>query len=130
VRFRGVVALLGRFPALAGLDLDVHAGEVVLLKGPNGAGKTTLLRCCAGLVPIDSGEATVLGCDLRRDRRSVRRMVGLLGHSTSLYDDLTALENVRFWGAAAGIRSPDAGAALERLGVTGRLAELPVGRMS
>ena len=50
VRFRSAVSLLGRFPALAGVDLDVARGEVVLLQGPNGAGKTTLLRACAGLV--------------------------------------------------------------------------------
>ena len=64
VRFRSAVSLLGRFPALAGVDLDVEAGEIVLLHGPNGAGKTTLLRACAGLVAIGSGEAMVLGHDL------------------------------------------------------------------
>ena len=61
VQLRGAVTLLGRFPALAGIDLEVAAGEVVLLRGPNGAGKTTLLRCCAGLVPLARGEARVLG---------------------------------------------------------------------
>src|SRR5439155_13374094 len=89
VRFRSAVCLLGRFPALAGVDLDVAAGEVVLLEGPNGAGKTTLLRTCAGLLPIASGIAEVLGNDLSRDRRGVRRRVGLLGHAGFLYDDLT-----------------------------------------
>src|SRR5919199_4091733 len=81
VHFRAAVSLLGRFPALAGVDLDVAAGEIVLLQGPNGAGKTTLLRACAGLVAVTSGEAEVLGSDLRRDRRAVRRRVGLLGHA-------------------------------------------------
>jgi len=52
VRLRSVVALLGRFPALAGVDLDVDAGEIVLVTGPNGAGKTTLLRAIARLVPF------------------------------------------------------------------------------
>jgi heme ABC exporter ATP-binding subunit CcmA len=130
VHLRGVVALLGRFPALAGVDLDVRTGEVVLLKGPNGAGKSTLLRVCAGLVPVSAGTASVLGCDLRRDARGVRRRVGLLGHATSLYDDLTAAENVRFWAAAAGLRDADPVAALDRVGVGGRLADLPVGRLS
>ncbi len=59
VRLRSAVCLLGRFPALAGVDLDVDAGEIVLLAGPNGAGKTTLLRLIAGLVPLYSGEAEV-----------------------------------------------------------------------
>src|SRR5204863_9989076 len=92
VRFRAAVSLLGRFPALAGVDLDVATGEVELVQGPNGAGKTTLLRACAGLVPVVDGEATVLGHDLRRDRRSVRRHVALLGHATGLYDDLTVAD--------------------------------------
>src|ERR1700712_5787800 len=90
VRFRAAVCLLGRFPALAGVDLDVAAGEIVLLQGPNGAGKTTLLRACAGLVPIVEGSAEVLGVDLVADRRPVRPLVGLLGHATGLYDDLSA----------------------------------------
>src|ERR671932_1771617 len=102
VHFRAAVSLIGRFPALAGVDLDVGAGEIVLLQGPNGAGKTTLLRACAGLVAITSGEAEVLGCDLRRDRRAVRRRVGLLGHATFLYDDLTVADNLRFSARAAG----------------------------
>src|SRR3954453_5163429 len=81
VRFRAAISLLGRFPALAGVDLDVDRGEIVLLQGPNGAGKTTLLRACAGLVAIAQGEAVVLGCDLTVDRRAIRRRVGLLGHA-------------------------------------------------
>ena len=100
VRFRAAVCLLGRFPALAGVDLDVAAGEIVLLQGPNGAGKTTLLRACAGLVAVTEGEAEVLGVDLVADRRPVRPLVGLLGHQTGLYDDLTVAENVRFWSRA------------------------------
>ena len=72
VHLHAAVSLLGRFPALAGVDLDVAGGEVVLVQGPNGAGKTTLLRACAGLVPIVDGEATVLGHDLRKDRRDMR----------------------------------------------------------
>ena len=79
VSLSGVVALLGRFPALAGIDLTVERGEVVLLQGPNGAGKTTVLRLCAGLLRVESGRAAVLGHDLASDRRSVRRRVGLLG---------------------------------------------------
>lgn len=84
VRFRSAVSLLGRFPALAGVDLDVARGEIVLIQGPNGAGKTTLLRACAGLVGIASGEAEVLGHDLRGERRAVRRRVALLGHTGAL----------------------------------------------
>ncbi|MFP5318399.1 MAG: heme ABC exporter ATP-binding protein CcmA [Acidimicrobiia bacterium] len=130
VRFRAAVSLLGRFPALAGVDLDVAAGEIVLLRGPNGAGKTTLLRACAGLVGITSGEAEVLGCDLVRDRRAVRRRVGLLGHATFLYDELTVADNLRFAARAAGRPAAEGAAAMERLALAGRLRDLPVAKLS
>jgi len=132
VHLRGAVALLGRFPALAGIDLDVVAREIVLLRGPNGAGKTTLLRLCAGLLPLTRGEGHVLGHDLsdRRSARGVRRRVGLLGHATGLYDDLTVAENVGFWGRAAGASSGEVAEALAACGLTGRLADVPVARCS
>lgn len=130
VHLRSAVALIGRFPALAGADLDVVPGEIVLLRGPNGAGKTTLLRVCAGLVPVVDGTAEVLGCDLRADRSAVRRRVGLLGHATHLYDDLSVTENVDFWARASGADRADGRAALDRLGVAARLHDLPVRALS
>jgi len=130
VRLRSAVCLLGRFPALAGADLDVAAGEVVLLQGPNGAGKTTLLRALAGLLPVVSGEALVLGHDLRRDRRAVRGLVGLVGHADALYDDLDVRDNARFWARAGGRSVNDADCALVRLGVGERLLDVPAGRLS
>lgn len=130
VHLHRAVALIGRFPALAGADLDVDPGEIVLLRGPNGAGKTTLLRVCAGLVSVTSGDAVVLGRDLVADRTAVRRRVGLLGHSTFLYDDLTVTENLDFWSRAAGASVADGRAALDRLGVAERLHALPVQALS
>jgi heme ABC exporter ATP-binding subunit CcmA len=130
VHLRDAVALLGRFPALAGIDLDVGRGEIVLLRGPNGAGKTTVLRVCAGLVPVVRGEATVLGHDLRHNVRAVRRRVGLLGHATGLFDDLTVADNVTFWGRAYRAGRPDIEAALRLVGLSGRLRDVPVGRLS
>jgi len=121
VELRGVVAVLGRFPALAGLDLTVAVGETVLVQGPNGGGKSTLLRLCAGLVVPTRGEARVLGFDLVVERHAVRRRVGLLGHATGLYDDLTVAENVIFWARAAGLglaAEARANWALGRLGWT------------
>jgi ABC-type branched-subunit amino acid transport system ATPase component len=124
------VALLGRFPALAGVDLDVDRRRIVLLRGANGAGKTTLLRALAGLVPISSGDAVVLGVDLRIDRQSVRHRVGLLAHGTGLYDELSVADNVRFWTLAAGADLADAESAMARLGLDGRLSDVSVGRLS
>jgi heme ABC exporter ATP-binding subunit CcmA len=115
---RSAVCLLGRFPALAGADLDVEQGEVVLLTGPNGAGKTTLLRLVAGLARLHSGSASVLGHDLARDPRGARRRLALVGHDTGCYDDLTVEENVRFAARAAGGSAAGVADELERLGLT------------
>jgi len=130
VSLQGVVALLGRFPALAGADLEVGESEIVLVQGPNGAGKSTLLRVCAGLLRIESGRAEVLGHDLVADRAVVRRSVGLLGHDTALYDDLTVEENLRFWARASRIDDEAVPAALDRLGVAERLRDVAVRNLS
>jgi heme ABC exporter ATP-binding subunit CcmA len=130
VHLEGVVAVMGGFPVLAGADLTVEQGEIVLLKGPNGAGKTSLLRLCAGLLPVERGAATVLGCDLAADRTLVRNRVGLLGHANGLYGDLTVQDNVRFWGATVGATDAEIAASLARMGLDGRLAAVRVARLS
>ncbi len=130
VSFRAAVALAGRFPALAAVDLTLQQGEVVVVVGPNGAGKTSLLRACAGLLPVTAGAATVLGVDLTEDHTAVRRYVGLLGHAAPLYDELSAAENVRFAVRALGLPAPRADDALDRLGLTGRLRTTPASRLS
>jgi heme ABC exporter ATP-binding subunit CcmA len=130
VHLREVVALLGRFPALAGVSLDVQRGEILLVRGRNGVGKTTLLRALAGLLTVTSGEAVVLGTDLRTDRRGVRTKVGLLGHGNGLYEDLTVAENVRFWGRTVGATDAEITTAMEHLGLAGRLAGVAVHRLS
>jgi heme ABC exporter ATP-binding subunit CcmA len=130
ISFRSAVALVGRFPVLAGVDLDVERGDVVLVQGANGAGKTSLLRACAGLLRIAGGSARVLGEDLVANPRAVRRRIGFLGHATALYDDLSAEENVRFAVRSSGATTAGIAASLERLGITGRLPSTPVGALS
>ena len=103
----GLARRYGRRWALRGVSADVRAGEVVGLIGRNGSGKTTLLRVVATLVRPTRGNARVWGHDLRREREEVRGLVGLLGHTTGLYEDLTAEENLRF---AARMRGLDLGA--------------------
>lgn len=130
VRLRGVVVVAGRFPALAGADLDVAQGEVVAVRGANGAGKSTLLHLCAGLVRLSAGEAEVLGCDLASDRAAVRRRVGLLGHDTALYGGLNAQENLCVWARAARVRDAGVPEALALLGLPQRAWSVPVARLS
>ena len=115
---------------LAGVDLRVEAGELILLRGPNGAGKTSLLRLCAGLLPISRGRGSVCGLDLTTQRRAIRSRVGLLGHANGLYQDLTVHENLRFWGATVGASAQEIGAAEQRMGLAARLATVPVERLS
>lgn len=130
IDLRAAVALLGRFPALAGVDLSVDPGEIVLLRGPNGAGKSTLLRLCAGLLPLSAGTGEVLGVDLRRGRRTLARRVGYLGHATGLYDELTVHDNLRFWTRAAAADEADADRAMAAFGLDGRLRDVAVGQLS
>lgn len=132
VQLDGAVCLLGGFPALAGLDLTVGSGEIVGLRGPNGAGKSTLLRLCAGLLPLTRGYGRVVGHDVgtKVGRQGARRVVGLLGHATSLYNDLTVEQNVRFWARANRVDNTDMLAAMDHLGISGRLASVPVAGLS
>jgi len=130
VTLRAAVALLGQFPVLAGVDLDVEEGSVVGVLGPNGAGKTSLLQLLAGLLALRSGSGSVMGCDLMGDRRDLRQRVGLLGHSPALYPELSAAENLRFGLRAMRRPVTDAADALERVGLTGRLSAAPARTLS
>ena len=130
VRLDDVVAVLGGFPVLAGVDLEVASGQIVLLRGPNGAGKTSLLRLCAGLLPVERGTGAVFGLDLATQREAIRPRVGLLGHRNGLYADLSVTENVSFWGATVGASNVEVSAAMHRLGVDGRLTDVRVRKLS
>ena len=121
---------LGGFPALAGVDLCVEPGEVVLVRGSNGAGKSTLLHLCAGLLRLSEGQGDVLGCDLGAERAAVRRRVGLLGHDTALYGELSAAENLHLWARASRVGNADVPGALDRLGLPPRLHDVATDRLS
>jgi heme exporter protein A len=92
----GVAHRFGRRWVLRGVDLRVDSGEVVALMGPNGAGKTTLLRIAATLLRPLRGAGRVGGVGLLDRPDEIRGMVGLLGHSPALYEDLTPEENLVF----------------------------------
>lgn len=113
--------------ALDRVSLRLEPGERVLLLGPNGAGKSTLLRIFAGLMRPTTGLASIHGLPVRQ----ARRLVGVVGHSTYLYDELTARENLHFYGdlySVDRLRSR-VDEVLERVGLRDR-GELPVGSMS
>ena len=130
VALRDAVVLLGSFPALAEANLIVEKSEIVLLRGANGAGKTTLLRLCAGLVPLARGEASVLGYNLATQRNDIRSHVGMLGHNNGVYLELNARENLHFWAQVIGASETEVAGAALRMGLTSRLLETPVLKMS
>jgi len=130
VALQDAVALISDFPALAGLDLTVARGEIIMLTGPNGAGKTTLLRVCAGLTPLARGNGQVMGADIATGREEVRRRVGMVAHSNGLYDELTVRENLEFWGALIGAGDDEVRQAMSMMGLDGRLATVPVRGLS
>ena len=130
IELSGVVAVLGRFPALAGVDVTVQRGEIVLLQGPNGAGKTSLLRVCAGLLPIERGTGHVLGIDLATNREAIRSRVGLLGHANGLYLDLTVMQNLQFWASTVAATSSEVSDAMTTMRIDGRLAEVKASQLS
>jgi heme ABC exporter ATP-binding subunit CcmA len=130
IELSGVVAVLGQFPALAGVDLSVQRGEIVLLQGPNGAGKTSLLRVCAGLMPIERGSGHVLGIDLATNREAIRSRVGLLGHANGLYLDLTVMQNLQFWASTVAATESEVSAAMATMRIDGRLAGVRASQLS
>ena len=100
VEVEGVAKRFGKQPALDGVSLRIRRGEVYGLLGPNGAGKTTLIRSLVGLVAPEEGAVTVLG--RRMPQLAVLARVGYMTQQAALYPDLSAEENVRFFGAIHG----------------------------
>jgi ABC-type multidrug transport system ATPase subunit len=88
----------GPIRALDGVTLSFDEGEAVAFLGPNGAGKSTLLKIVAAQIMPTSGEAKVLGFDTARQPELVKRNVGLVGHGSFMYDELTVEENLKFYG--------------------------------
>src|SRR5687767_7833503 len=92
----------GRTAALNGVTLSVGRGELFGLLGPNGAGKTTLLSILSGLVDADAGTVTLFGEPFHADSRDLRRFVGLATQDLAVYPELTARENLTFFGRLYG----------------------------
>ena len=126
IEIQGLTKTFGPRTALDGVDLSVREGEYVALVGPNGAGKTTLLRILATLSQPTSGAVQVGGLDLSSAGEEARRRIGFLSHRTLLYDDLTAEQNLRFYGRMYDLdpTSPRVAELLERVGLGLRRSDL------
>lgn len=121
----GLKKSFGLKPALRGIDLRVEQGQRMALLGANGAGKTTLLRTLAGLAKPDVGSARISGLDLRQDAQQARSLVGFVAHQPYIYEELTALENLRFFGRMYAVKQNQERAAelLARVGLAKRANE-------
>lgn len=112
-------------PILRGIDLTLDQGQRMALLGANGTGKTTLLRILAGLTKPGAGTVRIGGWDIERDAQQVRHLVGFVGHQPYIYEDLTALENLLFFGRMYKVKQARERAAelLMRVGLTKRAGE-------
>jgi heme exporter protein A len=123
---RQLVKRFGLKTVLNGLDFDVRPGEFVALLGPNGAGKTTFLRILASLSRPAMGDVRIAGYRLPQQAAAVRRILGVVSHMPLLYGDLTAEENLRFFGRMYGIPDADrrVSEVLEMVGLAHRRRDL------
>jgi len=109
----GLVKRFGAFTAVDGVSFGVGRGEVMGFIGPNGAGKSTLIRILCGLLRPSAGRALVAGIDVAQDPEGVRRRIGYMSQRFSLYNDMSVLENLRFFGGVYGVPRSDMAARLE-----------------
>ena len=107
IKVRGLVKRFDDFTAVAGVDFDVYRGEIFGFLGPNGSGKTTTIRMMLGLLQPTGGSVEVLGIPVLESPKKIRPRVGYMSQRFSLYNDLTVLQNLRFYGNAYGINSSE-----------------------
>jgi heme exporter protein A len=126
IEVRKLYKRFGLKTVLRGLDFTVEQGEFVALLGPNGAGKTTFLRILASLSRPAMGEVHIAGYRLPQQAASIRRRLGVVSHQPLLYGDLTAEENLRFYGRMYGVPDLDQRviAVLDMVGLTNRRRDL------
>jgi heme exporter protein A len=122
---------LGDRPVLRDVSLSVRQGQSVALVGPNGAGKSTLLRALSGLIRPAAGTIRVAGQEMTPGNLAARRLIGLVGHQPMLYPELSASENLRFYGRLYGLGDLEARIerGLRRFNLTAR-ADSPVSSLS
>ena len=123
IRCEGLSKTYGQVVALQGLDLEVEAGEIFGFLGPNGAGKTTTLSIVSGILKPDAGSVEINGLSLEREPKRAHRLLGVVPQDITLYEDLSARENLLFWGRIYGLSGHDLDLRIRRLLDRAGLAE-------
>ena len=98
--------IYGDLTAVHDISFTARSGEIFGLLGPNGAGKTTTISCISGLIAPTAGHVRILGHDVVREGTAARRLLGVVPQEISLYEDLSAIENLSYWGGTQGMRNP------------------------
>ncbi|MCE9592815.1 MAG: ABC transporter ATP-binding protein [Planctomycetes bacterium] len=133
IAVQDLVKRYGDSLAVDGVSFTADAGRIFGLLGPNGAGKSTTIGCISGLVEPSSGSVSVLGHDVQRDARAARQTLGIVPQELAVYEDLSATENLEYWGAAWGLAGADLRSrvreVLSEIGLADRAKE-PVKRFS
>ena len=127
INIEGLNKRYGDFVAVNDVSFRAEAGEIFGLLGPNGAGKSTTIGCLSGLLEPSGGHVSVLNHDVVREGLASRRQLGLVPQELAIYEDLTAMENLNYWGAVYGLRSvalrDRVWSVLERIGLQDRAKE-------
>lgn len=126
IETESLTKLFGHVMALRGIDLTVRRGEFLTIFGPNGAGKTTLIRILSTLLKPTSGTVRISGIDARDDTENLRRNIGVISHNTFLYDNLSAYENIEFYGKMYDIENIEEKGkqVIKEVGLSGRMNDL------
>ena len=119
----------GDFTAVDDVSFSADEGTVFGLLGPNGAGKSTTINCISGLLTPTAGRVTVSGHDIVKDGKAAKQSLGVVPQELALYEDLPAIENLRYWGQAYGLRGKEledrVTDVLEYIGLADRAKDLP-----
>ena len=133
IEIEGLVKRFGELTAVGGVSVVAERGAITGLLGPNGAGKSTTIGCVSGLLQPSSGSVRVLGHDVVHNGKAARAALGVVPQELALYEDLTAAENLAYWGGVQGMRggalAGRVAEVLERIGLADRAKE-PVKRFS
>jgi ABC-2 type transport system ATP-binding protein len=125
ILIENIKRLYGRIVALAGVDMRVEKGAIFGLLGPNGAGKSTLIKVLVGSTRPNQGQVRVLGLNPFKEAQKLRGLIGYMPQTPALYEDLSARDNIRFFGAAHHL--PDLDQQVNRVldfsGLTGRAGD-------
>ena len=129
IEVRDLSRVFGDVVAVSGVSFEVRCGEVFSLLGPNGAGKSTAISVISGLLRPDSGDALVMGHSVLKDSMAARRSLGVVPQEVALYNDMSARENLVFWGRMYGLSGSELGGRVDEMLLAVGLVERQKGRL-